>query len=176
MHSGWLSGVSFLKGAQRQFLVEVAVNLQALVFAPGDLAPTGFLYIIYDGLVLVRGKIQGKGHVWGEDMVLQSVWLRSRHAARSMNFCAVFHLDRAVLLTMAERYPKTQKLIRRYAILVALRRQVILEARVLQASMEKEASGQATGGAGAFSTMLHNATSVPAEQTVTPMLGNCKQA
>lgn len=93
-----------------------------------------------------------------------------------MNFCAVFHLDRAVLLTVAERYPKTQKLIRRYAILVALRRQIILEARLLQASIEKDGGSQAAGGAGAFSTMLHNATSVPAEQTVTPMLGNCKQA
>jgi hypothetical protein len=174
VHSKWLGSVKLLKHTQRQFLVELAVNLQAMVFAPGDLAPNGFLYVVYDGIVLIRGIMRGKGFVWGEDMILQSVWLRSRHAARSMSFCACFHVDRAVLLMIAERYPKTLKALRRYAILMALRRQIVLEARLLQASQEKDDSGAADGGGSkaSLSSMLHNATSVPAEQTVTPMLGN----
>ena len=41
VHHGWLLRVGFLFGVQRQFLVELATHLRAIVFAPSDVIPTG---------------------------------------------------------------------------------------------------------------------------------------
>ena len=68
VHQGWLPNIPLLgpsspSPAQRQFLIELAVHLQATIFAPNDIAPTGFLYIISNGMILQRGRLLGKGRL-----------------------------------------------------------------------------------------------------------------
>ena len=48
-------------------------------------------------------------------MVLQSSHLRLRHAVRALAYTTCFFVDRETLMTLAERYPATMKLIRRFA-------------------------------------------------------------
>ncbi len=122
----WLGKVRFLKAAQREFLVEIAVNLSCIVFAPSDLAPPGFLYIIYDGIVVKSGRLLVKGGTWGEDMVLQSQWLIDSRPARATSYTATFYIDRVGLISVAERYPASLKAIRRFAIRLAVRREFVL--------------------------------------------------
>jgi len=134
----WLSRVHFLKQAQREFLVEIAVNLHCIVFAPGDLTPSGFLYIVYDGIVLYRGRLLVKGGTWGEDMVLQSTWLIDSKPAKATNFVATFYIDRVGLISVAERYPRSLQAIRRFAIRLAVRREFIMRAGVKRLQQREE--------------------------------------
>lgn len=57
----WLTRVWFLKDAPLMFLVELALGMRAKVFAPGELAPAGWLYIIHRGLAVYGGKVLGMG-------------------------------------------------------------------------------------------------------------------
>lgn len=120
----WLQRVPFLHNMPRPFLVEVAVNLHSIVFAPGDAAPHGLLYIVHDGLALHRGNLLTKGKVWGEDMILRSVHLRHRHLARALNYLTCLYMNRLELMSIASHYPNTFKKLRRCAIFLALRREV----------------------------------------------------
>jgi len=248
--------VSFLVGAQRQFLVELAVHLRAIIFAPEDVIHHGNLYIIHDGAVLIRGRVLQKGAWWGEDvrchrahhrtgatvlapnttlpschcmlrllrvplrdaeacargmaplltscpstcpssqMVLQSIHLRLRHAVRAIAYTTCFFVDRDTLMTLAERYPATMKLIRRFAAMTALRRELILRTRVAAAAKElgggtnsgvehggigfDEIWGGGASGPGASTrsvatptdTMLWNATHGVLQAAVDPLIGH----
>ena len=157
-----------------------------MVFAPDDIVPNGNLYIIHDGRVSLRGKLLSKGSWWGDDMVLQSTHLRNRHAARCVAYTTCFFVDREMLMALASRYPSTLKRIRRYAIMLALRRELILRARVNLAahglvgscsSAAKKGAHISPGYAGTggaerrYDAMLWNATHGVESKSVNPLLG-----
>ena len=89
----WLSKVSFLRGASRAFLVQLSLHLHPHVYAPKELCPLGFLYIIHRGLALFEGRLLGSGKVWGEDVILTSAHLRSRHHGRALTFLDVLTIS-----------------------------------------------------------------------------------
>ena len=64
----WLQRVYFLKDAPLDFLVHLALRLEALVFAPGEVLPCGPLYIVNRGLAIYAGKLLGTGKTWGEQV------------------------------------------------------------------------------------------------------------
>ena len=51
--------------------VLVAISLSPAVFAPGELATPGYLYIIQRGQALYDGRVLMPGGVWGQDMILR---------------------------------------------------------------------------------------------------------
>ena len=57
-----------------------------MIFAPGELAPVGFLYIIHRGFALYIGQMLTSGRVWGDDVLLHSAHLRLKHSARSLHY------------------------------------------------------------------------------------------
>jgi hypothetical protein len=122
VNRGALQKVPFLSRQAREFLVELSISLNSVVFAPGDWAPDGFLYIVHVGIALRGGRLLHKGATWGEDVLLHSLHLRSKVAARAMNFLTCFHLNRLQLLSTATKYPLTFRRLRREIILLALRR------------------------------------------------------
>ena len=63
----WLSRIWFLKGASQAFLVQLSLRLTAQVFAPGEIAPQGYMYIVHRGVALYGGKVFGAG---------ESPWVR----------------------------------------------------------------------------------------------------
>jgi len=135
-NQSWLSKIWFLKQAPRTFLTELSMSLNAMVFAPGDTPKVGFLYIVHRGIAIYRAKLITKGRVFGEDMILSSPQLRSNAQAKAMNYLEVYFTSRAELIYIARRYPRTAQAIRRAAVLLALRREVI--------SLAKERLGLAT--------------------------------
>ena len=64
----WLSRIWFLKGASQAFLVQLSLRLTAQVFAPGEIAPQGYMYIVHRGVALYGGKVFGAG---------ESPWVRA---------------------------------------------------------------------------------------------------
>jgi len=128
----WLTTIVVLQNAEPQFMLELSLHLHAVIFSPSDLAPTGFMFIMQRGIAMYRGKVRTKGQVWGEDVVLHSEHLRSTASARALNYVAAYYISRAELLMLADRFPKASQLIRRFAIRLALGRQIVALARVVQ--------------------------------------------
>ena len=124
----WLQNIFFLRRAPQAFMVQLALHLQPLVFAPSEVCPPGLLYIVHRGLALFDGRLMTKGKVWGEDIILLSLHLRSKHCARALTFLDVLTIDREELDEIGIGFPKTAARIRRQAIRLATRRAFILEA------------------------------------------------
>jgi len=163
----WLTAVPFLKDAEPQFMLELSLQLHAVVFSPSDFAPEGYLFIVQRGLMVYRGKVLTKGRVWGEDMVLQSEGLRRDARARAMNYVAAYYVSRTELLLLASRYPVTAKKIRRYAILLALGREVIMLANVFKVKHQQLNGGNtqlhARDATRMLMTTISNATQIKKE-------------
>ena len=79
----WLNKVWFLRGAGQEFVVQIALQLQAMVFTIGEVVSNGFLYIIHRGIALYGGRVLTAGSTWGEDMLLESQWLVGKYCART---------------------------------------------------------------------------------------------
>ena len=56
----WLQKIYFLRDAPISFLVQLSRQMRTTVFAPGELAPIGSLYIISRGLAVYAGKLLGR--------------------------------------------------------------------------------------------------------------------
>ena len=53
----------FLKGTEIGFMVQVALSLKPIVFAPGERPSAGRLYIIHRGIALYGGRMLTAGKV-----------------------------------------------------------------------------------------------------------------
>ena len=155
-HERWLKRVWFFSGTETEFMVQVAINLNAMVFAPGELAAPNHLYIVHRGVALYGGRVLTAGRVWGEDMILTSEHLQTRYCARAMNYLEVYMIRRDELLSLAAHFPSSWKCIRRHAVRMALRRQFVLNARQLK---EREGHGLGSSGSSAISRILSDVSS-----------------
>jgi len=155
----WLSRVWFLNNADVEFVVQVALQLEAMVFAIGETAPPGYLYIIHRGLALYGGRVLTAGSVWGEDMILTSEHLVRKYCARAMTFLEVYTISRDQLLDAAECHPVTRSYIQRCALRLATRREFIRIAHE-RAEAEADAAGtQLPGKKGALDRAFGAASS-----------------
>jgi len=151
----WLRRVWFFESAERPFMVEVALSLMPMVFSPGEIATSGYLYVVHRGIALYGGKVLTMGKVWGEDMILRSSLLRRPWCARAMNYLEVYMIDREELLDIAHMFPATYEAIHKCAVRLAMRRQFILAAKVLVADNDGQHSRRST-----FDSAFENATTV----------------
>ena len=150
--------MKFFKDAEHEFLVQIAMSLSPLVFVPGELAVTGYLYIVHRGVALYGGRVLTSGKVWGEDCIISSPHLQKKWCARAMNYLEVFMISRDDVLECAAAYPKTYEAIRKQALRLAVRRQFILAAKLITARAGKQwvASARST-----FDRVLDQATVIP---------------
>jgi hypothetical protein len=126
----WLSRISFLRDASREFLVELSLHLRPHVYAPNELCPLGSLYIVHKGLALYEGRILGAGRVWGEDTILASAHLRSRNQAQALTFLDVLAIDLRELEHVTAGFPDRVRAMRRAAVRLATRRAFVIKARM----------------------------------------------
>jgi len=130
--SRWMFDVWFFKEVEFECLVQVALRVHAFVFTPGELAPTGYLYVVRRGLAIYCGRSLRQGMTWGEDMILSSEGLRNQMCARAMSYLEVYMINRAELLQIASQYPTSYKFLRRCAMRLAFRRGVQLVCRAVR--------------------------------------------
>mmetsp|Transcript_70796 Transcript_70796/g.212995 ORF Transcript_70796/g.212995 Transcript_70796/m.212995 type:complete len:214 (-) Transcript_70796:14-655(-) len=83
-------------------------------------------------LAVFQGKVLRNGSIWGEDMILQSDSLRRAYSASAMTYLEVFSLARERLLAVACSFPITRKHLRKCAIKLALRREVVKAAHAMR--------------------------------------------
>ena len=82
-------------------------------------------------------------------MILSNPVLQRRWCARAMNYLEVYLLSRDELLVTVEPFPATMKIIRRYVLLLALRRYLIHAVR-----MEKKKAALTSGSMGGGKGLL----------------------
>jgi len=80
----WVKRVSFFRNAEPEFLVQISLCLSPLVFTPGELAVSGFLYIVHRGIALYGGRVLTSGKVWGEDCIIESSHLQKKWCAHAL--------------------------------------------------------------------------------------------
>ena len=124
MNERWLSSVKFLQSAESEFIVLVSSMLHPAVFAPGEVATFGYLYIIHKGVALYGGRVLTSGSVFGQDMILRRQTL-CLYSARAMSYLEVYRISRVQLLELARPFPKAWSLIRWEAFRLALRRTLV---------------------------------------------------
>ena len=139
----WLKRVWFLASVDGGFMAQLAMNIDAMVFAPAELAPVGKLYICHRGVALYGGRLLTAGRVWGEDMILESVHLIKPYSARAMNYLECYMISKDDLLKVAAGFPGTLRHIRQCAIRLALTREIIRIAREkrIEEGIEEPSSG-----------------------------------
>ena len=134
----WLARVWFFRDVSSDFLVKLSLRLRPLVFAPGEVAPPGNLYIVTGGLALFGGRVFGKGRVFGDDMILSTLRLQHKYCARAMNYLEVLTITRDELHETAAAFPSVARQIRRSTVQLAVRRAFVAEAdrrRVLESGV-----------------------------------------
>ena len=104
--------------------------LKPAVLAPNELGNLNSLHIIQSGTAIHAGRILRRNEVWGEDMLLASVHLRSRTLVRAISYVEVFFIARETLLGIAAEFPETAERVRRRVRTLAMRRFVVLIAKV----------------------------------------------
>mmetsp|Transcript_23740 Transcript_23740/g.47369 ORF Transcript_23740/g.47369 Transcript_23740/m.47369 type:complete len:853 (-) Transcript_23740:227-2785(-) len=120
----WLKSVSFLQKAEQNFIIVISSTLHPAVFAPGEQASFGYLYIIHRGVALYGGRVMTSGSSFGHDMILrrQSLCL---YSARAMSYLEVYRISRSQLIELARPFPRAWSLIRWEAFRLALKRTLI---------------------------------------------------
>lgn len=53
----WMRNIWFLKDAEKEFIIHLALALTPMIFAPSELAPLGYLFIVHKGLALYGPKL-----------------------------------------------------------------------------------------------------------------------
>ena len=118
IHQRWLRRVAFLRRAEHDFIIQVALLashltladvtlpatlssarpdltrpclpsqvallLSPMVFAPGELAASGWLYIVHRGIALYGGKVLTAGKVWNPTLALRTSLGRRAHQPSSL--------------------------------------------------------------------------------------------
>lgn len=124
----WLARVWFLSGVPMDFMVQLSLHLRPLVFAPGEVAPPGQLYIVTSGLALFGARVYGRGRIFGDDVILSSPWLKKDYCGRAMNYLDVLNITREELEEVSAAFPSVANQIRRCQVRLATRRQFVQEA------------------------------------------------
>ena len=126
-----------------EFVARVANTLRAYVFVPLEQVTPNFFYLVHSGIALYGGAVYNHGGHWGEDVLLLTRRLK-RYRGVAMTYLQVFRLSFDDLRSLAETDPFTNRLLRRYAIVLMLKR-YLLDVAARQRALEAASAAGATG-------------------------------
>ena len=129
----WLRKVWFLASPviESEFLVRLTLSLAPMVLSPGELAPSGFLYILSRGVAVLEGQLLTKNAIWGEDILLTDVapGLVRRLNAKAINYCEVHIITWEQFRSAADGFPVSVEHMRSCSLRLAMRRQLVRAAK-----------------------------------------------
>ena len=129
----WLRKVWFLANPviESEFLVRLTLSLAPMVLSPGELAPSGFLYILSRGVAVLEGQLLTKNAIWGEDILLTDVapGLVRRLNAKAINYCEVHIITWEQFRSAADGFPVSEEHMRSCSLRLAMRRQLVRAAK-----------------------------------------------
>lgn len=171
IHGKWLKKLSFLRPFKRRIvatgrelhfepedgcLVQLVMRMEPRIFAPSEVASERGLYVVKRGIVLFESIVLSSGRVWGDDIILSDTLYTKRALGRAMTFVDASMLSRETLVDIMSSFPVAAKIVRRSALLLALRRAIIHLARDWRMLTKYGRGG------GAFSVGMAGGTRKPA--------------
>jgi len=144
VHQTLFDKIWYLRHVEPSICVQLALKLNSSVMAPGELASLRRMYIIERGMVLYAGKVLTSGKLWGvDDIILTAGLLKYERLdrARTMSYVEYRELSRDDFMEVVANEPMSQRLFRKLAILVALRRFMIAQAASVRSSPGQEGRG-----------------------------------
>lgn len=113
----WVEGVGILQGLEQEVLVEIALRMDTVTFAPQEYVfraseIADCLYVVQRGVIAVRGRICTKGKLFGERAFL-GVGQPRGYDAVTLTYALVYRLDSLMMQNLLKRFPKSYKLLRR---------------------------------------------------------------
>ena len=136
VHHRWIEALWFIKRLERSCVVELAMAMNEVVFAPSELAPPQHLYVVQWGVVLFGGRVLTQGRMLGEDIILSNEAFVLPYVARMMTYVGVNALSKEQLHQTVRAFPLSQKALNRAAASLALRRCFVRTARAHQERMD----------------------------------------
>ena len=142
-----LEAVPYFAGMGENFITAVAVKLEAIALSPGEMVtaggvPADTLYFVADGIVSSNGMMASIGYHFGEEVVLASG--TQRFPVRAVTFCSLHTLSRESLMEVLGDFPKAAVKIRKHAIRMAFRRDIVNTIKRLTAGETENAMGALT--------------------------------
>lgn len=131
VHNHWLKNIWFLRGAEDPCLVQLALRMEACVFAPSELPDPENLYILHRGIVMVGGRVLTSGKMWGEELILDDEHFRP-NPARCMTYVEVYSISRLVFFKVTNSFDEARRLVRKGACKILVQRGVIKLVRKLR--------------------------------------------
>ena len=115
-HPGWALTSRFFDVADEDFQAKAASMFTEVTFPRGEKIveigqPIESLYVIKKGVVAVKGKVVGKGQMFGEDIILntKNPDRRSTYIAMAFTFTVVQALDLEVLNDLLDEFPDVKE-------------------------------------------------------------------
>lgn len=105
VHKSWIGNVWFLRDSDTLLKIELATQVNALVFPPFEQCPPGFMYVLLRGTAICHGKVYGRGRIWGDDIILHDAGLRLQVSACAVTYLWVYTIDGDALLRVLQAFP-----------------------------------------------------------------------
>jgi len=116
----WLWNIFILRDCEPEFLVLLPRSMVPRVFAPQELPEDGRFYVLNKGVAIHDGILFTSGKAWGESMLVANPELRKPQFARAMTYIETFSIDRNTIYEVAMPFPKSEKILIRRALIMAL--------------------------------------------------------
>jgi len=141
-----LEVVWYLQSIEKGALVELALRLARVGYAPREKIPSDRLNILMRGVAAKAGNILTPANyakdgtrldnlcTWGEDIIVTAPALRDRRPASALTFVEVATLSRAALDDVLSSYPDSRKIIQQAAIKIAMQRAIVVVSEYIKLS------------------------------------------
>jgi len=172
----WLRCVWFLRDADRNFMVQLSLSLQPMLFAPREILPIGNLYIVQRCIALYGGRMLTAGKVWGEDIILTTERLQRTWSARAMTYLEVHISTKQDFTAILDQYPAEMQRMRKYRFLLALKREIVRLACHEKLRMAQKADDAGEDGIGRAPSLAEASQPESDEEIVPGALSGGQQA
>ena len=139
MTQRWLLPVRFLRGVEKELLIALCFHVNAKVFPPSEICPSGVLYIIYKGTALYAGKMCKAGDCFGEDILMRAQASASHGIA--ISYLWVYTLTGKDIKDCLQLYPESQRVINKVNTRWMMARMVVRAARIVTDVRKRDHGG-----------------------------------
>jgi len=120
--SFWVTSVRWHNQASKGFLTIMTQSMTCALFSPGEVLPSiNHLCVVVRG-VASKTKVLLRGGVYGEDLLLHSIFLKDKTPALSITHTELMFINQPHFLEILSHFPKDAKYLRRFVLKIALRR------------------------------------------------------
>uniref|UniRef100_A0A6U6JAC8 Ion transport domain-containing protein n=1 Tax=Zooxanthella nutricula TaxID=1333877 RepID=A0A6U6JAC8_9DINO len=129
-----LKSVFWMRELQEDAILDIVRGLMPKAYGPQELINVrGCMVVLQRGLVGVRGRVIGRGDVWGQnDILMETQQLIDGAMPMTLSFVELLLLHRRTLVEVGRNYPDADRRLRRAQVRTAVSRAFVYQAHRIQ--------------------------------------------